>query len=400
MSGQTSEARSPLLSAIGKDAEFVRGSPLPLGATPVRGGVNFSLFAKDPSAVTLVIFLPDASQPLLEYPLDPKFHKTGDVWHCFLAGLDPGVHYVYRIDDRLLLDPYGKAVGGRPRWGQNPEASLRSVVVEDRFPWKQDQPLGVPLADSIIYELHVRGFTRHGSSGVAAPGTFLGLCDKIPYLKALGITAVELLPVTEFNETDNPRRSPLTGEPLLDYWGYNPLCFFSPRLAYSAATDALAAVHEFKTMVQTFHAAGVEVILDVVFNHTGEGGRGGPTISWRGIDDTIYYLTDPKTGQYLDFSGCGNTINCNHPVVQQSDRRLPALLGDGDARRWISASTSRRFWAAEQDGTVLNSPPLLEQIAGEPVLAGTKLIAEAWDAAGLYQVGSFPAWGRWAGVER
>jgi glycogen operon protein len=395
VSDQTSESRRHLLATIGQDVEFVRGSPLPLGATPLRCGVNFSIFAKHSSAVTLVIFLAGSSQAVLEFPLDPKFHKTGDVWHCFLAGLDPGVHYAYRIDNQLLLDPYGKAVAGRPVWGENAGAALRSVVVEDRFAWKHDQPLGVPLADSIIYELHVRGFTRHPSSGAAAPGTFIGLCEKIPYLKDLGITAVELLPVTEFNETENPRRNPLTGESLLDYWGYNPISFFSPKRSYSAAADTLAAVDEFKTMVQTFHAAGIEVILDVVFNHTGEGGRDGPTVSWRGIDDLTYYITDPVTGQYLDYSGCGNTINCNHPVVRN---QIVDCL-----RYWVTEMhvDGFRFDLASilgrgQDGTVLKKPPLLEQIAADPVLAGTKLIAEAWDAAGLYQVGSFPAWGRWA----
>lgn len=380
---------------IGQDEEFVRGSPLPLGATPLRGGVNFSLFAKHPTAVTLSIFLSGSTQPILEFPLDPKFHKTGNVWHCFLAGLDPGVHYAYRIENRLLLDPYGKAVAGRPVWGEDGEAPLRSVAVEDRFAWKHDQPLGIPLADSVIYELHVRGFTRDRSSGVAAPGTFLGLCDKIPYLQELGVTAVELLPVTEFDETENPRRNPATGERLLDYWGYNPLSFFSPKRSYSSAPDALSAVDEFKTMVQTFHAAGIEVILDVVFNHTGEGGRHGHTVSWRGIDDLTYYLSDPITGRYLDFSGCGNTLNCNHPVVR--NQILDCL------HYWVTEMhvDGFRFDLASilgrgQDGTVLKSPPLLEQIAGDPVLAGTKLIAEAWDAAGLYQVGSFPAWGRWA----
>ncbi len=395
MSAETSEARKHLLATIGQDAEFVRGSPLPLGATPLRGGVNFSVFSRHSTDVTLAIFLSGFSEPVLEFPLDPKFHKTGNVWHCFLAGLDPGVNYAYRIDGKLLLDPYGKAVAGRPEWGRDPDARLRSVVVEDRYAWKHDQPLGVPLADSIIYELHVRGYTRAGSSGVAAPGTFLGLCEKIPYLQALGITAVELLPVTEFNETDNPRRNPVTGEKLLDYWGYNPLSFFSPKLSYSGAADALAAVAEFKTMVQAFHAAGIEVILDVVFNHTGEGGQGGHTISWRGIDDETYYIVDPITGRYLDFSGCGNTLNCNHPVVRSQivdclHYWVTEMHVDGF--RFDLASILGRG----RDGTVLKSPPLLERIAGDPILAGTKLIAEAWDAAGLYQVGSFPAWGRWA----
>jgi len=214
-------------------------------------------------------------------------------------------------------------------------------------------------------------------------------------LRSLGVTAVELLPVTEFNETDNPRKNPLTGEPLLDYWGYNPLSFFAPKLSYAEPTNPLAAVHEFKTMVRTFHAAGIEVILDVVFNHTGEGGPNGPTVSWRGIDEPTYYMVDPITGAYLDFSGCGNTLNCNHPVVrgQIADcLRYWVTEMHVDGFRFDLASILGR----DQDGTPLAKPPLLEQIAGDPVLAGTKLIAEAWDAAGLYQVGSFPAWGRWA----
>ncbi len=383
------------LPPTGRDAEFVRGSPLPLGATPVRGGVNFSIFSQHATAVTLVVFLPGEKQPSLEFPLHPNFQKTGDVWHCFLAGVEPGMHYAYRIDDRLLFDPYGKAVAGRPEWGHSADAAVRSVVVEDRFAWNHDQPLGIPLADTVIYEMHVRGFTRDASSHVASPGTFLGLCEKIPYLKSLGVTAVELLPVTAFNENENPRSNPATGERLLDFWGYNPLSFFAPKLSYSSATNSLSAVHEFKSMVRTFHAAGIEVILDVVFNHTGEGGPNGPTYSWRGIDEQIYYLMDAVTGTYLDFSGCGNTLNCNHPVVrgQIADcLRYWVTEMHVDGFRFDLASILGRG----RDGTPLTNPPLLEQIAGDPVLAGTKLIAEAWDAAGLYQVGSFPAWGRWA----
>ena len=379
----------------GRTTEFVRGSPLPLGATSVRGGVNFSIYSKRASAVTLVVFSNGSAEPALEYPLHPKFHKTGDVWHCFLSGLDPGVHYAYLIDGRILLDPYGKAVAGLPKWNTKAEVPLRSVVADDRFAWAHDQPLGIPLADSVIYELHVRGYTQHASSGAVSPGTFLGLCEKIPYLRSLGVTAVELLPVTEFNENENPRSNPLTGERLLDYWGYNPISFFSPKLSYAEAIDPLASVHEFKTMVRRFHDDGIEVILDVVFNHTGEGGPDGPTVSWRGIDEPTYYMIDPITGAYLDFSACGNTLNCNHPVVrgQIADcLRYWVTEMHVDGFRFDLASILGR----DQDGTPLTKPPLLEQIAGDPVLAGTKLIAEAWDAAGLYQVGSFPSWGRWA----
>ena len=366
-----------------------------MGATAVRGGVNFAIYSKKASAVTLVIIGADETKPSLEFPLDPKFHKTGDVWHCFLAGVEPGMHYAYRINDRLLFDPYGKAVSGRPKWDMSADVPLRSVVADDRFAWRHDQPLGIPLADSVIYELHVRGFTQHGSSRVVRPGTCVGLGEKIPYLQSLGITAVELLPVTEFNENDNPRTNPATNERLLDYWGYNPLSFFAPKLSYSAAADPLGAVREFKTMVRTFHDAGIEVILDVVFNHTGEGGPNGPTVSWRGIDEPTYYMIDPVTGAYMDFSGTGNTLNCNHPVVrgQIADcLRYWVTEMHVDGFRFDLASILGR----DQDGAPLAKPPLLEQIAGDPVLAGTKLIAEAWDAAGLYQVGSFPAWGRWA----
>jgi isoamylase len=390
------DARARLLVLVTSDFEFVRGSPLPLGATVVRGGVNFSLFAKNTAAITLVIFLPDDAAPFLEFPLDPRFHKTGDVWHCLLSGLDPGIHYGYRVNQgKVLLDPYGKAVWGRPQWGERSDAGLRSVVVDDRFAWEHDQPLAIPLADSVIYEMHVRGFTKHSSSGVHVPGTFLGLTDKIPYLKNLGITAVELLPVVEFDETANVRSDPATGTRLLDYWGYNPLSFFAPKPDYSSAAQPLSAVAEFKEMVQRFHTAGIEVILDVVFNHTGEGSPAGPTISWRGIDDQTYYLQDPQSGQYLDYSGCGNTLNCNHPVVRNQivdclHYWVTEMHVDGF--RFDLASILGRG----RDGNVLANPPLLEQIAGDPILAGTKLIAEAWDAAGLYQVGSFPAWGRWA----
>jgi glycogen operon protein len=389
-------ARTRLLELVSTEFEFVRGSPLPLGATVVRGGVNFALFSKAATAITLVLFLPDDPLPLLEFPLDPRFHKTGDVWHCLLSGLDPGIHYGYRVNEgSVLLDPYGKAVWGHSWWGQSSEDGLRSVVVDDRFAWEHDQPLGIPLTDSVIYELHVRGFTQHASSGVGARGTFLGLTEKIPYLLELGVTAVELLPVAHFDETANSRLDPASGAALVDYWGYNPLAFFAPKPAFSAATQALTAVSEFKEMVKQFHAAGIEIILDVVFNHTGEGSSAGPLVSWRGIDDQTYYLKDKHSNGYLDYSGCGNTLNCNHPVVRNHivdclHYWVTEMHVDGF--RFDLASILGRG----RDGSVLANPPLLEQIAADPILAGTKLIAEAWDAAGLYQVGSFPAWGRWA----
>ncbi|MCP4717423.1 MAG: glycogen debranching enzyme, partial [Deltaproteobacteria bacterium] len=257
------------------------------------------------------------------------------------------------------------------------------------------QPLNIHLADSVIYELHVRGFSCHDSAGVSQPGTFAGIIEKIPYLQELGVTAVELMPVNEFDEEDNPRSNPCTGELLKNYWGYSPLAFFAPKASYAADSDSGGTVREFKRMVKALHEAGIEVILDMVFNHTGEGDARGPTVSFRGLDNAVYYLIDSRTGRYHNYSGCGNTMNCNHPVVR--DMVLDCLSYwvtemHVDGFRFDLASILGRG----RDGEVLSNPPLLEHIAGAPVLANTKLIAEAWDAAGLYQVGTFPHWGRWS----
>src|SRR5262249_42557436 len=258
---------------------------------------------------------------------------------------------------------------------------------ESDFDWELDQPLNIPLADSVIYELHTRGFTQHPSAGVSKPGTFAGLIEKIPYLKSLGVTAVELLPIFDFDELVYPSR--------LDYWGYNPISFFAPKATYASEAGDAGPVNEFKKLVKSLHAAGIEVILDAVFNHTAEGNERGPVHSFRGIDNPIYYMLEPGTGEYLNYSGCGNTLNCNHPLVRE-------VVSDA-LRYWVTEMhiDGFRFDLASilgrgQDGAVLSSPPLLEHLAHDPVLAQTKLIAEAWDAAGLYQVGSFPAWGRWA----
>ncbi|HUI84157.1 MAG TPA: glycogen debranching protein GlgX [Candidatus Binatia bacterium] len=389
-----------------------RGVPLPLGATVARHGVNFSIFSSHATACTLVLFQPGAEDPYVEYVLDPHSNRTGQVWHVFVEGLDAGVQYGYRFDmqpnpdprvnrfnpAQVLLDPYARALSHGSAWGAYKPGKRpyrNALLVEDRFDWEHDQPLNIPLADSVIYEMHVRSFTQHPSSGVAHPGTFAGLIEKIPYLKELGVTAVELLPVNEFEESDTDRANPFTGEPLLNLWGYQPTAFFAPNTAYSSARGQGEEIREFRRMVRAMHRAGIEVILDVVFNHTAEGDQHGPTWSFRGIDNSTYYILEPETGKYVNYSGCGNTVNCNNPVVRDfivDCLRYWVMEMHVDGFRFDLASILGRG----QDGAVLKNPPLLESLAYDPVLANTKTIAEAWDAAGLYQVGSFPSWGRWA----
>ena len=401
--------RPDLLSVVTEEFGFERGYPLPLGATVERGGINFAIFSRHATAVTLVLFLPGSATEIAAFPLDPKRNRTGDVWHAFVAGLNPGIEYAYRMDGPisarhrfdakvLLADPYALALNGRRVWGdsthQSPDAFRRALIVSRDYDWELDQPINRPLADSVIYELHVRGFTRDASSRVAGPGTFRGLVEKIPHLLDLGITAVELLPVTEFDELDNARVNPKDGSPLRNLWGYHPLSFFALKAGYAAGTGPGSEVNEFKDMVKALHAAGIEVILDVVYNHSGEGDHRGPAYSLKGVDNSSYYMLSGD-GSYMNFSGCGNTINCNHPYVRHfilDSLRYWVMEMHVDGFRFDLASILGR----DQNGNVLSSPPLLEQIAGDPVLAGTKLIAEAWDAAGLYQVGRFPNWGRWA----
>ena len=404
-----------ILDIVNDEFEISRGTPLPLGAMLLREGVNFAVYSSNATSVWLVLYESGGDKPIVEFPLDPRFNRTGDIWHVQVRGMASNIEYGYRVDrdnntekhihrfdrSKVLVDPYAKALSGREKWGRTdsepdgPVRGWRSLVVEDQFDWEFDQPLNIPLSQTIIYELHVRGFTRNENSGVSSLGTYDGLIEKIPYLKELGVTAVELLPINEFSETDNDRINPLTGEPLVNYWGYHSVGFFAPKASYASSADPGAQVVEFKLLVKAFHKAGIEVILDVVFNHTAEGNQTGPTITFRGLDNSVYYLIDPQSGEYHNYTGCGNTLNCNHPVVR--DMILDCL------RYWVMDMhvDGFRFDLASvlgrgRDGSVLANPPLLERIAADPVLRNTKLIAEAWDAAGLYQVGTFPSWGRWA----
>ncbi len=398
------------------------GQPLPLGATVLGDSVNFSLFSRHATAVSLLLFEPGLGPKVAELLLDPERNRTGDIWHIRLHGLPLSWRYGFRVGgpsaperglrfrpDTILLDPYARALTGGSNWGEeyrrlgppSPESDFlrRCCIINDDFDWEGDRPLNIPLKDSVIYEMHVRGFSRHPSSGVEHPGTYRGIIEKIPYLKELGVTAVELLPVGEFNENENINRDPTTGEKLKNFWGYSPIGFFAPKAAYAVSGRNGNQVREFKEMVKALHRAGIEVILDVVFNHTGEGNAQGPTLSFRGLDDAIYYLLDPKTGGYLNFSGCGNTLNCNHPIVRSfilDCLRYWVVEMHVDGFRFDLASILGR----DRNGEVLADPPMVERIAEDPVLARTKLIAEAWDAAGLYQVGSFsqhPRWAEWNG---
>ncbi|MFN4260182.1 MAG: glycogen debranching protein GlgX [Gemmataceae bacterium] len=387
-----------------------RGYCLPFGATPRNGGINFAVFSRHAEKVHLVLFLEGQAEPIAEIELDPSLHKTGDVWHIFVRGLTSEMVYGYRVfgpnDQKghrynphlIVLDPYAVSVSGGTQWGVPdllPGTRQRlprlGRLVFDDFDWEGDLPLCTPMSQTVIYELHVRGYTQHPSSGVQQRGTFLGLCEKIPHLQELGVTAVQLMPILEFDELDMPLKNP-SGQPLKNYWGYAPLSFFAPKAAYAAHPGE--QVREFKQMVKTFHQAGIEVILDVVYNHTCEGNENGPTLSFRGLDNMIYYMLN-KEGKYYNFSGCGNTLNCNHPLVRDliidSLTYLVAEL-HVDGFRFDLASILGRG----PSGEVLQDPPLIRHIAEHPRLAGVKLLAEAWDAAGLSQLGKFPVWGRWA----
>ena len=412
------------------------GAPLPLGTYARGEGVNFAFFSRHASRVRLELFdHPEDATAARVIDLDPAHHRTGDVWHVWIEGIRDGQLYAYRVDgpyqpkdghrfnfNKLLLDPFATAISRLPTWdfgparGYDPSvpdgdsvcsmvddagAMPKCVFTQEHFNWHEDRPPRHPWSKTVIYETHVRGFTIHPSSGVAHPGTYRGLMEKIPYFKELGVTAVELMPVQEFNEHQVTGINPQTGQPLRNYWGYDPVVFFAPKASYSSSGGVGQQKLEFKEMVRAFHGAGIEVFLDVVFNHTAEGNEQGPTLCFRGIDNTIFYMLADDKRSYKDYTGTGNTINANHPVVR--DHILTAL------RYWVVEMhvDGFRFDLASvlgrgRSGNLLPNPPLLERIAEDPILRDVKIIAEAWDAAGAYEVGSFSErrWAEWNGQYR
>lgn len=375
------------------------------GATPLQNGVNFTIHTCGGTSCELLLFHRAQEEPFAVLPF-PEAYKIGDVYSMIVYGLNiDEFEYAYRVDgpycpekgllfdkNKILLDPYAKAVAGQRTWGIRWDHTYHARVVKDRFDWGDMPQSKKELCDLIIYELHVRDFTHHPSSGVQHRGTFSGLMEKIPYLKELGINAVELMPIFEFDETMNSRT--VDGKQLLECWGYNTVGFFAPNSSYAAANEHNQEGTELKTLIKALHDNGIEVILDVVFNHTAEGNEKGNTFSFKGFDNNIYYMLTPD-GNYYNFSGCGNTLNCNHPVVQQiilECLRYWTVNYRVDGFRFDLASILGR----NEDGSPMNNPPLLRTLASDPLLRNVKLIAEAWDAGGMYQVGSFPASGRWA----
>ncbi|MGD1045322.1 MAG: glycogen debranching protein GlgX [Bacteroidota bacterium] len=424
------------LADVSERGDVRVGVPLPLGTSESEGGVNFALFSRHASRVQLELFVHhEDAKAARVIDLDPARNRTGDVWHVWVKGILPGQLYAYRVDgpykpreghrfnfNKLLIDPFASAITPLPDWnfspalGYDPSAPERDLVcskvddagampkcvfTHEHFNWNDDQVLKHPWSKTVIYEMHVRGFTIHPNSGVKHPGTYRGLMEKIIYLKELGVTAVELMPVHEFNECNVSGLNPQTGKPLRNYWGYDPVSFFAPKASYSSSGGLGQQKLEFKEMVQALHHAGIEVILDVVFNHTAEGNELGPTLCFRGIDNTIFYMLESDKRYYKNYAGTGNTVNTNHPVMR--DHIMGAL------RYWVVEMhvDGFRFDLASilgRDGTgkLLANAPLLARIAEDPILRSVKIIAEAWDAAGSYEVGSFSKrrWAEWNGQYR
>ncbi len=408
-----------------------KGNPDILGATLDKSGCNFAIYSENAENIKLILFKKsDLKKPTHIIDFDKNINKTDNIWHIYIYGIKNGQHYGYSIDgsynpdkkghrfnpNKLLLDPYSKAVSGSCNWNfsnsygydinsneghtsfskdNNFSSASKSIVVSDNdFDWGDDRSPNIPWKDTIIYEMHVRGFTRDTTSKVKYPGTYHGMIKKIPYLKDLGITAIELLPVFEFNELENNRFNPITKEKLKNFWGYSPLAFFAPETWYSTNSDGITAIIEFKQMVKALHKEGIEVIIDVVYNHTGEGNEYGPTINFKGIDNSIYYMLE-KNKIYRNYTGCGNTFNCNYPIVKRlvldslhywvSNMHvdgfrfdLAAVLGRDDHGKWIEEKS------------------LLNEINLDPVLSKTKIISESWDAGGFFKLGNFPSnWAEW-----
>ena len=417
------------------DSDVQAGNPLPIGGAHQQGeGVNFVLFSRHATGVRLEFYqAPEDSSPSRVIDLDPVRHRTGEVWHVWVRGIAAGQLYGYRISGpylpeeghrfnphKLLLDPYARAIDGTENWdflaarGYDSSSNLtdlsfstvddaattpKCVFTHDHFDWGMDSPPKHSAADTVVYETHVRGFTIHPSSGVAHPGTFAGLTERIPYLQDLGVTAIELMPVLEFNENEPRRLNPVTGGKLKNYWGYNPVAFFAPKQSYRIPGSHGRQIEEFREMVKAFHCAGIEVILDIVLNHTAENDELGPTVSLRGIDNSIFYMLQENGCRYYkNFSGVGNTLNANHPVVREFVRnalRYWVMHMHVDGFRFDLASILGR----DEHGNILRNAPLLEEIAEDPILRDVKLIAEAWDAGGAYQVGDFSTrrWTEWNG---
>ncbi len=387
------------------------GKPLPFGVSTVPGGINFSVYTSAGTSCTLVL-LSRSEKCIIKEIKIPDHYRIGNVYSIVVFDLDyEDIEYGYKIEgpyapedghrfdsSKILMDPYARATSGREEWGVESNWEIqyqhRSRISFDDFDWEGDSPLEIKDEDLVIYEMHVRSFTQSETSGVKFKGTYAGIVEKIPYLKELGINAVELMPIFEFDEFENSRIHPDTGERLYNYWGYSTVAFFAPKAGFASTGKFGMQVDEFKQLVKDLHRANIEVILDVVFNHTAEGNEHGPSISFKGLDNKIYYMLTPE-GYYYNFSGTGNTLNCNNPVVRNlvlDCLRYWASEYHIDGFRFDLASIlGRDPW-----GAPLNNPPLLESLAFDPILSSCKLIAEAWDAGGLYQVGTFPAFGRWS----
>ena len=391
------------------DLEYRVGMVFPFGATLIDGGVNFSIFSKEAESCTLLLYHHSEKEPFAEIEFPEEF-RIGNVYTMLVFGINiETTEYGYRFGGRYepergllfdsskpLLDPYAKSVSGRSIWGRPVDPSdpfqHRGQIIREDYEWNGQTPLEIPQNELIIYEMHVRGFTKDESSGVKHKGTFAGLRQKIPYLKELGINCIELMPIFEFDEFEYDRE--YDGKKLLNYWGYSPVNFFAPKAGYAASAPLGLEADELKSMIRELHRNGIEVILDVVFNHTAEGAEGGPYISYRGIDNRTYYLLTPD-GHYYNFSGCGNTMNCNNAVVRGcilDCLRYWAASYHIDGFRFDLASILTR----DENGAPMPFPPLIESLARDAVLGSCKLIAEAWDAGGLYQVGTFPSWQRWS----